>query len=117
MNARFVRLPENSVSSIKLAGRAIVNPALTHEQAMDSRRFASLLARRFGASDNEPDLDFSYSIRDTRTGYSVRVYSGNSGPAYGGAVECFVDYDAGDTRVREDVMQMLREFDSWLEET
>jgi hypothetical protein len=116
MSARFVRLPENAVNSVKLASRRDVNPSLSFEQAMDEARFRALLERRFGASDDEPDLEFSYAVRDTETGHSVRVYAGQSGPAYGGGSECFVDYDAGDYRVREDVLGMLRALDAWLED-
>ena len=56
-------------------------------------------------------------MRDTQTGFAVRVYAGQSGPAYGGDVECFADYEAGDYRVRAEVLQMLRDLDAWLEST
>jgi hypothetical protein len=41
----------------------------------------------FGAPDHIEYEGFTYSLRDRETGFCFRVYSGASGPAYGGRQE------------------------------
>lgn len=117
MNLRFVRLPEGTIGGLKLANRTDANPSLTMDAANDPDRFRSLLQRRFGAPDTNSDADFSYVVRDDDTGVTVRAYSAQSGPAYGGMPdECFVDHAGGDYRLKPEVERTLAELDTWLEQ-
>ena len=114
--ARFRRLPAGAAGGAKIASRQAANPRLTHREATDVRQFLALLRRRLGEPDPRSDSAFSYSIRDTQTGVVFEAYSAQSGPSYGGSPPAhFVDPGANDNRTRPEVMQVLADFERWLE--
>jgi hypothetical protein len=115
---RYERLPSRAAGGAKLCNRIDVNPRLSVWQGVDSEAAAALLAARFGPSDPVgSDCDYSYSIRDRKTGLEFEAYSGPSGPAYGGfPPESFVDFENGDYTTRPEILAALREFEDWLEE-
>jgi hypothetical protein len=117
MSVRFVRVPAGTVGSIRLAGRADVNPALDRLQATDVDRFGALLRHAFGAPDQDSDADYSYCVRDQHTGLVVRAYAAQSGPAYGGMPdECCVAPRMNRYDLKPQAAQVLGELDAWLEQ-
>jgi hypothetical protein len=115
--SRFVRVPSSSVCGLKLANRLDVNKALSYTQASDVNRFAALLRRAFGAPDTNSDATYSYGVHDNDTGVTVRAYSAQSGPAYGGMPDdCFEDYAGGRYVLKPEVARTLAELDTWLEQ-
>jgi hypothetical protein len=118
MQQRFMRLAARAVGGAKLAGRRAVNPALSHKESFDSRRFGALLAARFGVPDTGGDDEYSYPIQDLETGVRFLAYSAQSGPAYGGSpADCFIDYDRDDYRLKPEVLRALQDFEAWLTAT
>ena len=114
--ARFQRLPEGTAGGAKIASRQAANPRLTAREANDERQFLALLRARLGEPDPRGDSAFSYSIRDTQTGVVFEAYSAQSGPSYGGSPpKHFVDFVGHDNRTKPEVMQVLADFERWLE--
>lgn len=114
--ARFKRLPGRAAGGAKIAGRRDANPRLTPREANDERQFLALLRKRLGEPDPRGDSAFSYSIRDTQTGVVFEAYSAQSGPSYGGSPpDHFIDFEANDNRTKPEVMQVLTDFERWLE--
>lgn len=115
-DARFQRLPKGVAGGAKIASRRAANPRLTVREAVNEKPFLALLRKRLGEPDPRPDSDFSYSILDTQTGVVFEAYSAQSGPSYGGyPPEHFIDLEANDTRTKPEVMQVLADFERWLE--
>lgn len=113
---RFQRLTGRVAGGAKIASRRDANPRLTPREAMDVALFLALLRRRLGEPDPRSDSAFSYSVRDTQTGIVFEAYSAQSGPSYGGSPpDHFVDSEANDNRTKPEVMQVLADFERWLE--
>lgn len=111
---RFERIGAGTIGGVKLCGRDIANPQLSHAESIDEQRALRGLEARFGPPDRGGDQTYSYSIRDRQTGLEFRAYSAQSGPSYGGAPELFEQTSAG-YRLRDDVREVLRVFDEWVE--
>lgn len=114
-NQRYQRLSKHSVGGLKIAGRRTINPGLTSDEVFEDEPSFGQLRIKFGESDTAGDAVYSYSIRDTVLGVEFEAYCGNSGPCYGGdPLDCFMDYNAEDYRLKPIVLQSLTEFEEWL---
>jgi hypothetical protein len=112
---RFQRLGEGAAGGVKIATRRQANAGLSSAQAADANAFLALLQVRLGAPDKRGDVMFSYSVRDVLTGVEFEAYAGASGPAYGGVpADHFVDFEGGDNRTKQDVLDVLAVFEQWL---
>lgn len=115
---RFQRLSYGSAGGAKLAGRKDVNPDISWSEAMDDSGFLALLRRKLGAPERRGDSQYSYSVRDCETGFVFEIYSGLSGPAYGGSPpDHFVDFENNDNRTKPELLRVLAEFEKWLNES
>ena len=100
---------------VKLCGRNAVNPSLPADNVRDPSAFLRVLRAKLGEPDNVADANYSYSIRDLQTGVEFMAYSAQSGPAYGGSpVDCFVDFENNDYRLKPAVLETLTDFERWL---
>jgi hypothetical protein len=104
---RYERLPKARAEGATVANRLHVKPGLTGLQSVQDEPFLSTLRRTFGDPDERDGAVFSYSLRDKRRGTAFEVYSGSSGPSYGGHP------GNGSTA---DVLEAAVEFERWLEE-
>lgn len=116
MTPRFIRMPAGTIGGLKLGNRGDFNKTLSWTESDDVERFGALLRRAFGPPDMNPDADYSYTVHDNETGVTVRAYSAQSGPAYGGRpADCFVDFENDDYRLKPEVERTLVDLDRWLE--
>jgi hypothetical protein len=113
MKDKFERLPAFSAGGTGLISRLYLNPSLIYSVAIDMEHFRNKLKMRFGDPD-KCDAGFSYSICEVHTGIKFEAYSAQSGPKYGGEIDLFDDQNKPHF-IREDVLDILYEFDVWIE--
>lgn len=112
---RFMRLAKGAAGGAKMASRRDANPRLAPLEAVADAPFLELLRERLGEPDQRGDSLFSYCVRDSMFGVDFEVYSGPSGPAYGGSPpDHFIDFERNDHRVRPEVLRSLADFEEWL---
>ncbi|MER8608569.1 hypothetical protein NKH48_33685 [Mesorhizobium sp. M1233] len=109
MAMRFTYIDDPYAKGGKLAGRRQVNPDLTVKDAVDVGLFRRQIGEALGALPKR-DGGFSVVVADTYSGIHFKAYAAQSGPAYGGPIDYFEEFESG-LRLRPDVEDVLRRFE------
>lgn len=113
---RYERLPKGQVKGARIANRLDVKPGLTGLESVQDEPFLTTLRRKFGDPDERRGAVFSYSLRDRKRGIEFEVYSGSYGPSYARRREEVRAASPSDApEARREVLQVLLEFERWLE--